>query len=114
MAKSNRALEFLNAFPTTAATCVVVLAIIVATSVRYLFMQPALADFGGWLTFLGSALTIIGGTVVGKRWTSDPAVITAEAAARQDPPPDTFVDPAGGIDVRPQPGAVTGPADPGA
>ncbi len=111
MAKSSaprKPFAWLEDFPTTAATCIVALSIILATAIRYLFMAPALPDLGAWLAFLGSLVTIVGGTVVGKRFSADPAVITAEAAARQTPPPDTFVDSAGGIEVTPQPGAVVG------
>jgi len=100
---------WLEDFPTTAATCLVAMVVIMLTAFRYLFMSPALPDLGAWLTFLGSLVTIVGGTVVGKRFSSDAAVITAEAAARQDPPPSTSVNAEGGIDVVPQAGAVQGP-----
>lgn len=110
MTTPRKPFEWLEGFPTTAATCLVVLAVIIATSVRYLFMQPALPDFGGWLAFLGTLVGIVGGTVVGKRFSSDAAVITAEAAARQDPPPDVSVTDRS-IDVTPQPGASQLPPD---
>jgi len=104
--------EWLEDFPTTAATCLVALSIIIATAIRYLFMQPELPDLGAWLTFLGSLVTIVGGTVVGKRFSADPAVITAEASARQTPPPSTFVDSAGGIEVIPHSDATQDPPAP--
>ena len=112
MAKNNRFLDFLGAFPTTAATCVIALVVVALTAVRYLFMTPALEDLGAWLTFVGSLVTIVSGTVVGKRWTSDASVITAEAAARQSPAPSVSVvgESGSSIDVVPQAGAVQDPA----
>ena len=88
MPNKNRALDWLVRLPTTQLTVCVTLSAIVATTVRYLFVRTPLQDFGQWLTFLAGLATIGGATVVGKRYTTDPAVITAEAAARQTPAPD--------------------------
>jgi hypothetical protein len=109
--KRRKPFAWLADFPTTAATSLVVLVIIIATSIRYLFMTPALADLGAWLTFCGSLTTIVGATVVGKRYTSDPAVIAAENAGRQDPPPAMLVTDIEGssVEVVPQSGASQAP-----
>jgi len=96
---------WLDGFPTTAATCVIVLAVILLTALRYLFVGPPLPDLGAWLAFLGSLVTIVGGTTIGKRFATDPAVITAEAAATQSPSPNVS---GPEITVIPQPGAVPG------
>lgn len=117
MAKSSVAprpkpFQWLEDFPTTAATCLVALSIVIATAVRYLAFKAALEDFGAWLTFLGSLVGITGATVVGKRFSTNPEVIAMENAGRQDPPPDVAITEIEGdrtVDVTPQPGATQTP-----
>lgn len=110
MAKATKRFEWLAELPTTQLRILVTLSIVVATAVRYLAIPDPPTELGAWLGFLAGLAGIDTATVIGKRFTTDPAVITAEAAARQDPPPAVSAD-AGGIDVIPQPGAVQGPID---
>ena len=116
MSKARRPFAWLEDFPTTAATCLVALTVVIATAVRYLAFKVPLEDFGAWLTFLGSLVGITGATVVGKRFSSNPEVIAMENAGRQDPPPDVAITEIEGerhVDVSPQPGASQGPPPPG-
>jgi len=101
-------LDWLRDLPTTQLRVCFSLLIILATTVRYLVVNEPLDSLGIWLTFLAALAGIDSLTVVGKRFTSDPAVIAAEAAARQTPPPDLSVQD-GNVDVHPQAGAVQDP-----
>jgi len=100
-----RPFEWLAELPTTQLRICVTLSVIVATAIRYLIVPDPPSELGAWLGFLAGLAGIDTATVIGKRFTSDPAVITAEASARQDPPPTTNVDASGAIEVIPQPGA---------
>ncbi len=116
MAKARKPFAWLEDFPTTAATCVVALVIMIGTAFRYLVIAKPLPDLGAWLTFLGSLVGITGATVVGKRFSSDPAVIAMENAGRQDPPAATSVTEIEGetsVEVVPQAGASQAPPPPG-
>lgn len=80
MAKRKR-FEALAELPTTPLRILVTLSVIVATAVRYLFLPDPPSELGAWLGFLGALAGIDTATVIGKRYTTDPAVIAAETSA---------------------------------
>lgn len=112
MAPARKPFAWLSDLPTTQLRICLSLLVIAATAVRYLLGAAALDNFGAWLTFLAALAGIDTLTVVGKRFTADPAVIAAEAAARQDPAPSMLVQD-GNVQVIPQPGATQEPAPTG-
>ena len=86
---------WLAELPTTQLRICVTLLVVAATAVRYLFLANPPAEMGAWLTFVAGLASIDTATVVGKRWTSDPDVIAAEAAAQQPATPAVVAAPAG-------------------
>jgi len=89
---------WLVALPTTQLRICLTLIAFVLTAIRYLFLTSeteSLPDFGTWLTFLTAWAVVDGGVLLGKRATSDPEVIAAEAAAREQATPPAPVLPEG-------------------